>query len=53
VAIKEVLLKNLPSRYISDLHMEMNILSQLKHDSIVELSAVYSTPEKKFLVRLE
>lgn len=50
VAIKEVSLSLLSRQQATSLTNEMNILSQLKHDSIVTLHSVYSSGEKKFLV---
>lgn len=50
VAIKEIDLKKLNKQQLSDLNVEMNILSQLHHDSIVQLISVYSLPDKKFMV---
>lgn len=50
VAIKEIDLKKLNKQQLTDLNIEMNILSQLHHDSIVELLAVYNLPDKKFMV---
>jgi hypothetical protein len=52
VAIKEIDLKPLSKMQKNDLIIEMNILSQLKHESIVELKSVYASSEKRFLVSL-
>jgi serine/threonine protein kinase len=50
VAIKEVNITKLASTQLEDLRHEVNILSQLKHPSIVQLYAVYSVTDKIFLV---
>jgi serine/threonine protein kinase len=52
VAIKEINTKNLGRKQLADLQLEMNILSQLHHQSIVQLYAVYTLPSKKFLVMI-
>lgn len=51
VAIKEINLRNLGKQQLVALNLEMNILSQLHHESIVEIYAVYSVQEKAFMVR--
>lgn len=50
VAIKEINLRTLGKQQLQDLNMEMNILSQLDHESIVEIYAVYTLPDKLFMV---
>ena len=50
VAIKEVITTHLKKPQIEDLGHEMNILSQLKHPSIVQLYSIYYTQDKIFLV---
>ncbi len=50
VAVKEINMRTLGKQQIHDLNMEMNILSQLHHDSIVKIHAVYATAEKTFMV---
>lgn len=50
VAIKEITLSQLTKQQIINLNNEMNILSQLKHESIVQLKSVYSAGDKRFLV---
>lgn len=35
---------------LADLNMEMNLLSQLNHESIVQIFAVYTLPTKTFLI---
>lgn len=51
VAIKEIDISKLTQQQIADVTVEMNILSQLKHPSIVRLYSVYIQNDKKFLVR--
>lgn len=50
VAIKEINLRTLGKQQLQDLNMEMNILSQLDHESIMEIYAVYTLPDKLFMV---
>jgi len=50
VAIKEVDTSKLNKKQMNDLTMEINILSQLKHPSIVNLHAVYTVGDKMFIV---
>lgn len=50
VAIKEIQLKHLKKQQLMDMHLEMNILSQLHHPSIVEIQSVYSLSSKIFIV---
>ncbi len=50
VAIKEVCIKNFSSEQLTNIRLEMNILSQLKHKSIVKLFSVYSVPDRIYLV---
>lgn len=50
VAIKEINIRTLGKQQLQDLNMEMNILSQLDHESIMEIYAVYTLPDKLFMV---
>jgi serine/threonine protein kinase len=50
VAIKEINTTKLSQLQLRDVTFEMNILSQLRHSSIVRLYSVYVLPEKIFLV---
>lgn len=50
VAVKEINVRTLGKQQLHDLNMEMNILSQLHHDSIVKIYAVYSTLDKTFMI---
>ncbi len=50
VAIKEIEVKKLNKQQLTELNVEMNILSQLHHPNIVSLIGVYSLAEKKFMV---
>lgn len=50
VAVKEIKVRTLGKQQLHDLNMEMNILSQLHHESIVKIHAVYSTAEKVYMV---
>lgn len=50
VAIKEIDISQLSPKRIEDLHIEMNILSQLSHENIVRLYAVYMQNEKIYMV---
>ena len=51
VAIKEVRTTGLNKEQLHDLQTEMNILSQLHHKNIVNLTGVFFVQEKIFLVR--
>jgi serine/threonine protein kinase len=50
VAIKEINYSLLSKQQSVNVNNEMNILSQLQHESIVRLYSVYSSGEKKFLI---
>lgn len=50
VAIKEITMSSLSKQQVVNLNNEMNILSQLKHESIVQLKSVYASGEKRFLI---
>lgn len=51
LAIKEIDMDRLEKRKLVSLGKEMNILSQLRHPTIVDLFGVYKTPTKVYLVR--
>jgi len=52
VAIKEIDTAPLSKRQLTDLALEVNILSQLRHNNIVKLFTVYRSNHRQFLVSL-
>eukprot|EP01031_Cornospumella_fuschlensis_P027583 gene27582-33315_t len=50
VAIKEIDTSKLSPQRLEDLTIEMNILSQLNHENIVRLYAVYSLNDKIYMI---
>lgn len=50
VAIKEIDTSQLSPKRLEDLSTEMNILSQLSHENIVRLYAVYKMNDKIYMV---
>jgi serine/threonine protein kinase len=50
LAIKEIDMDRLQKRKLLSLGREMNILSQLRHPTIVDLFGVYKTPTKVYLI---
>ncbi|RYG64357.1 hypothetical protein EON64_14165 [archaeon] len=50
VAIKEIDTTKLSPQRLEDLNIEMNILSQLNHENIVRLYAVYMLNDKIYMV---
>lgn len=50
VAIKEVDTSRISKKHMADLHTEMNILSQLRHNSIVRFYSVYTTRDRVYMV---